>query len=312
MHIPLADVCSAAQSEPQVIVTVVATFGSTPREVGARMLVSTGKVSGSIGGGQLEFRQIDVARALLAEPSAPWLRATQRIILGPDAGQCCGGVVEVLHERIGADEAQAIDRLLHGGGAVMRSFASGAAMAAAEGVDGFSITTRGEERELIEPISPLRPTLFIYGAGHVAQALIPIVATLPFDVHWIDDRAEQFPDIRPPSVRVQINARPMDLAGVASPGSLHLVMTHDHDLDAEICTALLTRNDVAFVGLIGSTTKRARFVQRFRRAGFSDAAIAKLVCPVGHPDVPGKAPVAIAVAIAAQLLMVTASAPATG
>jgi xanthine dehydrogenase accessory factor len=83
---------------------------------------------------------------------------------------------------------------------------------------------------------------------------------------------------------------------------MFLVMTHSHALDFDICEQVLRRADFAFLGLIGSATKRATFERRLRLHGHSDAAIRRLVCPIGLPSVTGKAPAAVAISVAGQLL----------
>jgi xanthine dehydrogenase accessory factor len=85
---------------------------------------------------------------------------------------------------------------------------------------------------------------------------------------------------------------------------LFLVMTHDHALDYELCRAVLLREDPAWLGLIGSQSKAARFRSRLRRAGFREPAIARMVCPIGLAGIKSKWPAAIAVAIAAQLMQI--------
>ena len=79
-------------------------------------------------------------------------------------------------------------------------------------------------------------------------------------------------------------------------------MTHSHALDFDICTRALVREDLAYVGLIGSLSKRRRFIKRFEEHGLSDEAIERLTCPIGVDGIPGKRPAEIAVGVSAQLL----------
>jgi xanthine dehydrogenase accessory factor len=80
-------------------------------------------------------------------------------------------------------------------------------------------------------------------------------------------------------------------------------MTHSHPLDYSIAAAALRRPDLGFVGLIGSATKRARFASQAQKLGISEQQIARLVCPIGLPDIRDKEPSIIAAAVAAQLLI---------
>jgi xanthine dehydrogenase accessory factor len=108
------------------------------------------------------------------------------------------------------------------------------------------------------------------------------------------------------AAKVRVFLEPM-LDGIASslPGGAHaLVMTHDHAEDLHVLKALLSRDDLGYVGLIGSTAKWTRFKRKLLEAGLSEAALARVTTPIGLAGVPGKAPQAIAVAVAAQLVSV--------
>ena len=94
----------------------------------------------------------------------------------------------------------------------------------------------------------------------------------------------------------------IEAVDAARDSAFHLVMTHSHQLDLALCEAVLRRGDFAYLGLIGSATKRARFEHRLREGGLDDAALARLTCPIGVPGITGKSPPEIAVAVAAQLL----------
>ena len=86
-------------------------------------------------------------------------------------------------------------------------------------------------------------------------------------------------------------------------GAFYLVLTHQHDLDLRITEAILRRNDFAFLGLIGSATKRQRFIHRFEQRGLPASAIARVTCPIGLPGLTGKEPEVIAASVVAQMLM---------
>ena len=92
------------------------------------------------------------------------------------------------------------------------------------------------------------------------------------------------------------------LASAAPAGAWHIVMTYSHALDLAICHAVLRRGDFGHLGLIGSATKRARFMKRLTELGIAPAALARLNCPIGLPGIDGKEPGMIAVAVAAQLV----------
>lgn len=237
-----------AKREAAVLVTVVTASGSTPREAGCKMVVTVDRLHGTIGGGHLEFRALEIARELLAEPGAgPTLR---EFPLGPALGQCCGGAASLL----------------------------------------------------FEPILPPGLEIAIFGAGHVGRALVHVLATLPARVIWIDPRAGEFPENVPTNVEVRVSALPVHEIDTLSPGSQVIIMTHSHQLDLELVDAALRRIDFAAIGLIGSLTKRARFVKRLGLRGHGADAIRRLICPIGIPGAGGKHPAEIAIAVAAQIL----------
>jgi xanthine dehydrogenase accessory factor len=160
----------------------------------------------------------------------------------------------------------------------------------------------GDEVELLERLDVSYPPLWLYGAGHVGQALVRILADLPLQLTWIDSRSAIFPLQAPATVRLLHSAEPLESVAAAPAGARYLVMTHSHALDFALCRAILSRSDVAWAGLIGSKSKAARFRSRLTRAGISADAIARLVCPIGIGGIDSKWPAAIAVAVAAELL----------
>jgi len=145
--------------------------------------------------------------------------------------------------------------------------------------------------------------LQLFGAGHVGRALVQVLAGVPCRVTWIDERESEFPTTADPQhvQRLCVDA-PEAEVDTAAPGDAYLVMTHSHDLDLRIAEAILRRGDFGYLGLIGSATKRARFLHRFEQRGVPASALARLVCPIGLADIPGKEPGVIAVSVTAQLL----------
>jgi len=162
----------------------------------------------------------------------------------------------------------------------------------------------GHASVLFEPMRPPSWQVVLFGAGHVGRALVGVLGTLDCRVSWIDPRAGEFPAQRPANVVALHHPRPADCVAALPAGASVLVMTHDHALDFEIVAAALPRAGLPFVGLIGSDTKRARFVSRLARLGLERAAIRRLTCPIGTPGTGGKAPAEIAIAVAAQLLQI--------
>jgi xanthine dehydrogenase accessory factor len=286
------------------LVEVAGTKGSTPRETGAFMLVSGSAIFGTIGGGQLEYMAIDEARQMLFSPleaemaaerpegvvsegtaRAPSAavatppdgfaatlpsrgrdtRATLDIPLGPEIGQCCGGRVEVLIRLVDA----AIEAEL---------------VAAAEA---------GEAR---------LPHVYVFGGGHVGQALAAAVALLPVHVTVIETRAEALEGI-PEAVETMLTPMPEAMVRKAPAGTAFVILTHDHALDFLIVAEALKRGDTAYVGMIGSKTKKATFRNWFLKAADgTDTEFARLVSPIGGDAVKDKRPRVIAALAAAEIM----------
>jgi xanthine dehydrogenase accessory factor len=327
-----------SDGDPKVLVTVAQARGSVPREAGAKLLVGNDCITGSIGGGNLEFQAIAAARRLLAG-SGDKRRVTERVALGPSLGQCCGGDVTLLYERLGTRDlpwieealkarqkiakAALVTRLAQGQdskvivfsgenctGVTDNALVKKALEDVLEGraTDRFIKASRPEKGSLfIEHLSEERPDVWLFGAGHVGRALVQVLATLPFRVFWVDSRAEEFPGELPGNVEARPSPMPLDDVVAAKPGAYFLVMTHSHPLDLAICEAVLKRHDFRYLGLIGSSTKKARFLRQLRESGLPDDDLEGLVCPIGLPGIGGKKPGEIAVAVAAQLLQVSGS-----
>jgi len=161
----------------------------------------------------------------------------------------------------------------------------------------------GHATLLFEPLMQQQPEIQVYGAGHVGQALVNLLATLPCRITWIDSRAAQFRAV-PPGVTVRQVEDPIDCVQEAAPDSYFVVMTHDHPLDLALSEAILRRGDFRYAGVIGSATKAQRFRYRLEGKGIAADSLARLRCPIGLADVKGKLPAEIAVAVAGEIISV--------
>ncbi|TGQ06807.1 xanthine dehydrogenase accessory protein XdhC [Mesorhizobium sp. M2E.F.Ca.ET.219.01.1.1] len=302
------------------LVEVAATKGSTPREAGAFMLVSASAIFGTIGGGQLEYMAIDKARQMLRSlPSPLWggsddevgrgggrgvsmppprrantssrrllsdpphegegnetriavdeVCATLDVPLGPEIGQCCGGRVEVSIRIVdGSLEQQLIAR------------------------------AQSEEAHL--------PHVYLFGGGHVGQALAASLALLPIHVVVVETRSEALEGM-PETVEARLTPMPEAVVREAPAGSAFAILTHDHALDFLIVAEALKRDDAAYVGMIGSKTKKATFRNWFlKSAEGSEAQFDRLVSPIGGNAVKDKRPPVIAALAAAEIMTALAS-----
>ena len=247
-----------------VVVEITRAIGSAPREAGTRMLVSVTDAIGTVGGGHLELKAIARAREMLRTGELGPRR--EHFPLGPALGQCCGGAVTLAYCALDADALACW------------------------------------------PVAPSLFHLQLYGAGHVGRAIATLLATLDVSVDWIDEREEAFTRTTnlgtpwPARIRIHCVDAVEGEVRLAPPGAYYLVLTHDHDLDQRITEAILKRGDFGYLGLIGSRTKRQRFVHRFEQRGIAPQTIARMTCPIGVDNTDGKEPEIIAIAVVAQLL----------
>lgn len=236
-------------------ILVVETRGSAPRAAGTRMWVDANAIRGSIGGGNLEYTALKIAREMLLSQEKSRER---RFALGDSLGQCCGGSVTL------------------------------------------RFTRKSEEADAQSAFH-----VVLFGAGHVGKEVARILERVPCRLTWIDPRPDIFPSSTGPNVKVVIEEEPAWMVDEAPPGAFYLAMTHSHALDLELVERILRRNDAAFVGLIGSETKAAKFRSRLRAKGLDCSS---LTCPVGLFK-GGKHPAEVAVSAVAQLLERRAQVP---
>ena len=264
-----------------------------------------GGFRGTVGGGELEWRAIGAARDALAR-DAP-AATLSRFALGPDLGQCCGGSVRMLNEVFGRDRLDEVRYLAAREAAGPFQSRGRLGPRSVERAVDDSVAPDGPAVEIegdlvVERFRDPRHPVWLFGAGHVGRALMLALAPLSFDLTWIDERDGIFPAALPARVRAVRSADPPSELARAPSGASIVVMTHHHPLDLAIVHAALAADRFAYVGLIGSKAKRARFASRLRKAGIDEERIAGLVCPVGMPSIRSKLPAAIATGIAAQLL----------
>jgi xanthine dehydrogenase accessory factor len=324
----------AAAGESAVLVTVAGIRGSAPREIGAKMIVTSTQTIGTIGGGQLEYQSARAAVEMLGGRDS----TLRSFPLGSSMGQCCGGVVEILFEPV-ADGLPAWlrdIRALHGQRepAVIATRISRSrpaklivtadeifAAEANEDNAGFVIKARRilatdpaasrDVQELYEPIVAPDLNIAVFGAGHVGTAVVNALSDLDCSIRWIDSRSKMFRKVPANVLAVDTPDPALEVAAMPA-GSFYLVMTHSHAMDFDICDRILRRRDARYCGLIGSLSKRRRFEKRYSQQGMSQSLLDQLTCPIGVDGISGKKPAEIAVAAAAQILKVRERAAASG
>ncbi len=192
------------------------------------------------------------------------------IPLGPEIGQCCGGRTKLSFTPVTPKVVEQLERKL-----------------------------RNEQDE--------RPAIFLFGSGHVGQALAKALSPLPFAVTVIETRAEALEDL-PDDVTKHLTAMPEAFVKAVPAGGAAIILTHDHALDFLIAREAIARHDLTYVGMIGSLTKRATFSHWLKREGGNDAMLSRLVLPIGGDAVKDKRPAVIAALVAAELLETYAAA----
>lgn len=193
--------------------------------------------------------------------------AAMDVPLGPEIGQCCGGRVTVA--------------LRYADGPIRRELA------------GRVATEESAE-----------PHVYVFGAGHVGRVLAQILSLLPVRVEVIDTRQEEL-DLLPAGVPFRRVAMPEAVVRSAPAGSAFVILTHDHALDFLIAHEALRRTDSAYVGMVGSRTKRAKFASWFLEQGGEPQALERLVLPIGAQGLGDKRPAIIAALAAAEIMVQT-------
>jgi xanthine dehydrogenase accessory factor len=286
MSIPGFRLIETARADaPAVWVRVERVRGSAPREPGASMRVTATGEDGTIGGGHLEFEAIAQARRMLASGERV---AVRDVVLGASMGQCCGGAVVLSLRRIDARETAWLDALSaidEAGGT--RWLATRLAAAADDDAPHTAVLASPPAGSvpgtLVSRVDAAPWPVWLFGAGHVGEAVVRVLATLPLAVTWVDPRGDRFPAPLPANVRTLDADSPAHEVASIPAGADVLVMTHSHALDFDLCVALLGRDDLGSVGVIGSATKAASFRARLARRGADPARLARLRGPIGEP-----------------------------
>ncbi len=185
------------------------------------------------------------------------------VILGPDTGQCCGGQVTLGFERLSGERLQ-----------------------------GLLAEIKANSDQL--------PDVYIFGAGHVGFALAAALVPLPLRVHLVDSRPGALGKV-PDNVHAHSTAMPEAQVRQAEPGSGFVILTHDHGEDFVITCEALKRGDTAYVGMIGSKTKKERFRREFLAQGGTEDLFSRLVSPIGGKRINDKRPAVIAALAAAEV-----------
>lgn len=295
-----------------VLATVVETWGSAPRRVGAQMVVSgDGQIEGSVSGGCVEGAVMVEALEALEEGNS---RLLEFGVSNGDAfavGLACGGTIRVLVEPVGSvfsvkvledlvlarKERRAVayvcDQQKGGGQLVSNGFEQRFRM------DRSGVEEDGRFIAIHNP--PLR--VAIVGAVHIAQSLVPMARLAGFDPILVDPRSAFGSELRFPGETILDEWPDEAMAEIGLDARTALVLlTHDPKLDDPALKVAL-RSEVFYIGALGSTRTHAKRVERLQSEGFSNEEIARIHGPVGL-DIGASGPSEIAVSILSEMLQV--------
>lgn len=313
------------QGVAHVLATVVAVNGSAPRALQAKMIITNDSYCDTLGGGGLEHDVMMTARQLLSGDIKTTVlkEAKDKEVNSKNAHRISERNTELLQAK----------KEIRRDTVYTKHYPLGAKLAQC---CGGSVTVMFECFNIIPPLS-----ILVFGAGHVAAALMTILAELPCQVDWVDSRPEMFepyllnkshgkeslqqglngldtPTLYqlPAHIRPHISDEPVDFVrpfiepfNEQGGQRFILIMTHDHSLDFDLVRAAIdsglandnTEHSMPYIGCISSATKAKRFKDRLLQRGYSEQIVDKLTMPIGLP-VGGKEPMAVAVSIAAQIL----------
>jgi len=343
----LSEVCSLLDAgESVALITIAGQSGSTPRESGAKMAVrADGSILGTVGGGVMEARSMELGLALLNGSLADAAIRTFDLTNEEAAksAMVCGGRLTVLAERIdcrSAADTQLLRNLKETllGGRACRCvteyrWASQPVAAAAEAssetlrymhsvarrletADGGGASGQipcelqcGEQGCVFAEMFFPQPRLFIFGAGHVAKPTAHMAHMVGFSVTVLDDRAEFAHPARFPQSQVRVISdffHAFEGLGV-TPGDYLVIMTRGHLHDCTVLEQALT-TQARYIGMIGSRRKRDALYETLRSKGVAEQSIARCHCPVGL-SIQAQTPEEIAVSIVAELIQCRAANP---
>ncbi len=339
------------------LITVIETNGSTPCNIGEKLVVDADKlVSGTIGGGQLELQVIKKAHQLLSYTN--FHPIIEEFALSSAFSQCCGGTLKIYFEPIdmhsnpewllqfksliasptlptlsakakAASKKNALSTILVtstpsttsnlpskfllcpdtpdeiNGAFIPTELHNTAKQFGCERYYQNKVIILDETTYLIECFHfATIPQVVLYGAGHVAQSLIPLICQLPVMITWVDSRAEQFTYLIDPPENLRIICTDfIEVVPVSPNKAYHLVMTFSHDIDYSVCSAILKENRFSWLGMIGSKIKGKRFKHRLKDEDIDKTTLARFSCPIGANFKHFKSPVAVAISIAAELIL---------
>ncbi|MBW1636762.1 MAG: XdhC family protein [Deltaproteobacteria bacterium] len=322
-----------------VLIRIVRREGSAPRGVGSICMIdSDGILSGTIGGGLLEYEAVKQAKVLLEKRITSRDTVTMTATEIAQAGMICGGMVELFFEPVFAGDAaavacfKAIFQFIQEGGSgtlvtLIRdksdALAPGRRMLVKKGgdlvgnipfadfpghpVNPCFLESKGAGDLFAEPVGE-RPELLLFGGGHISTFVAPLAEMVGFRLIVFDDLADFANKTRFPQAD-EIYAMPYSKAfgEISITGSSYIVIvTRGHMGDKDVLElALKSAVSPAYIGMIGSLRKRDTIYNALMEEGVSRQSLARVYSPIGL-DIGSRTPEEIAVSIIAEIINVKA------
>ncbi|UOQ76137.1 XdhC family protein [Hymenobacter sp. 5516J-16] len=291
------------------LLCVLDSQGSSPGRQGFKMAVTADMLVGSIGGGIMEHKFVELARTLLVTPEAkPVLRHQIHRKEAPAdrSGLICSGEQWVLIFPLRAADLETLERMVHAlrthaGGQLQLSAGRGLELHPTTSVADFHFTTSGAQWEYAERLG-FRDHAILVGAGHVGLALSRVLATLNFELTVLDDRPGLNTQLQNPFAHHKRTISYERLAQEIPEGSEQYVvlMTFGYRTDLIALRQLLQRR-VRYVGVMGSAAKIQELLTTLRAEGVPENVLARVHAPIGLP-IHSRTPEEIAISIAAELI----------
>jgi xanthine dehydrogenase accessory factor len=307
---------SLSAGTPVALLCVLRSEGSSPGRQGFKMAVTLEQTAGSIGGGIMEHKFVELARQRLRTADAtPLLRPQvhRREAVADRSGMMCSGEQDVLLRPLTSEDSPAVLAIANAlrtlsGGIFELSAEHGLRITAAEAAAPFYQYQAGPAWHYRERLG-FRDQVTIVGGGHVSLALSQVLAALDFELTVLDDRAE-LPTLDANEWAHSKRVVSYDELAAEIPEGPHqyvVVMTVGYRTDAQALRQLLGRA-YRYLGVMGSVAKVAELRRVLGEDGFSDEALSRLHGPIGLP-IKSQTPAEIAISVAAELIQVRNALP---
>ncbi|MDL2236950.1 XdhC/CoxI family protein [Christensenellaceae bacterium OttesenSCG-928-K19] len=310
-----------------MLVTTVTISGSTPRCAGAQMVMGeAGRLAGTIGGGAVEFKAQKLAEKLLSAKESAFHEFSLQPNSEEDLGMVCGGDMTVLFQFISHDDAQ-MQALLNE--AVEKTLGTSACWLVTRAAPNgkWDMRLAGEDQAGQLPAGLLRGEaacvaeqeemwfaapfvsqgfVYLFGGGHVTQALEPVLSRVGFRCAVFEDREEFAKKELFPTVEKIIlgDFRAVAKKITVTENDYIVIVTRGHEFDYDVAKQALA-TPACYIGLMGSPAKLKHVFGKLQEDGFAELDLKRIYAPIGVP-IKSETPAEIAISIAGEMIRVRA------